>query len=147
MRERVLYDSVRALLGDGETIEQLVHMWSRNRLLLPYALVAGGAVFVVAILVDVDQWSGRVGLALAGAAVAAMATTDYRVLVRTPSNLVLMRSSKVRQKALEVIDRLPADIAVEPVGSNLVITDWNLNGVTYSVMKRYQHAMTAIASR
>jgi len=147
MRERLLYESARALLGDDEKIEQLVHMWSRHRLLFPYAVVAAGIMLIVAIVVGVDQWSGRVGLALGAAAVAAMATTNYRVLVQTPTNLVLMRSSKVRQKALAVIERLPVDTPVAPAGSNLVITDWELAGITYSVMKRYQQAMTSIATR
>jgi len=146
MRERVLYDSARALLPDDEKIIHLVHMWSRHRLMVPYAMFAGAAIFVLAMVVSVEQWSGRFGLALGGAAVAAMAMTEYRVLVETPTSLVLMRSSRVRQRAVALIERMPRTTSIEPVGSNLVITDWELGGVTYSVMKRYQNAMTSIAN-
>ena len=98
-------------------------------------------------VVGVEQWSGRVGLGLAGAATAAMATTDYRVLTLTTGGLFLLRSSRVRQKAVEVIDRFPAATPVEPVGSNLVITDWSVGDGVYSVMKRHQAAMVAISQR
>ena len=147
MRDRVLHNSVRALLADTDRVLHLVHMWSRHRWLLPFAALAFGGMLVVALLAGVDQWSGRIGLALAGAAVAAMATTEYRVLAWTSDGLVLLRSSRVRQKALGVIGPLPASTRVEPVGSNLVITDWTVGDTVYSVMKRHQAAMVAISQR
>ena len=102
---------------------------------------------IVALLVGVEQWGGRIGLALAAAATAAMATTEYRVLALTSDGLVLLRSSRVRQKAGAIIGRLPASTRVEPVGSNLVITDWSVGDTVYSVMKRHQAAMVAISQR
>lgn len=147
MRDRVLHNSVRAQLPDTDRILHLVHMWSRHRWLLPYAALAFGGMLIVALLVGVEQWGGRIGLALAAAATAAMATTEYRVLALTSDGLVLLRSSRVRQKAVAIIGRLPASTRVEPVGSNLVITDWSVGDTVYSVMKRHQAAMVAISQR
>ncbi len=147
MRDRVLHNSVRALLPDADRIVHLVHMWSRHRLMLPYAVVAFAGMVLLAFAVGVEQWSGRIGLGLAGAATAAMATTEYRVLAQTTSGLVLLRSSRVRQKALAIIETLPHTTAIAPVTSNLVITDWSVGDAIYSVMKRHQAAMVAISQR
>ena len=147
MRQRILYDSVRPHLSDGERIRDLVHMWRRHHLLIPYAGAAFVGLFVLAFVVGITAWSGRVGLALAGASLAAMATTEYRVLARTTEGLVLLRSSRVRQRATELIKRLPDTTVITPVSSNLVLTEWKVNKATYSVMKRYQGAMVTISQR
>lgn len=147
MRSGILYSSVRNQLPEGELIVQIAHMWTSNRWALPYGLAAFVGCFVVAFVVGVDQWSGRIVIGLAGAAVAAMATTEYRVLVLTREGLVLMGSSRIRQRATNLIRRLPASVSVEPVGSNLVITEWSVDGQVYSVMKRHQAAMLAISQR
>ena len=147
MRDRVLYNSVRALLPADERIVELAHMWSRHRLIVPYVAGAFIALFALAFVIGVTQWGGRVGLGFAGGAVAAMAATEYRVLVLTSEGLVLLRSSKVRQKATELIERLGRSTKVEAVGSNLVITDWSVGGRVYSVMKRHQNSMVSISQR
>lgn len=147
MRDRVLYNSVRALLRDDERISHVAHMWTRHRLVLPYAALAFAALLVLGIVVGIEQWNSRIGLAVAGAAIAAMATTEYRVLALTTDGLVLLRGSRVRQRATELIKRLPDSTDVEPVGSNLVITDWSVETTVYSVMKRHQSAMVAISQR
>ena len=147
MRDRVLHNSVRAALPPNERIMHVAHMWSRHRFMLPYAAVAFAAMVAFAIAVGVEQWGGRVGLGLAAAAVAAMAATEYRVLVLTTEGLVLFRSGKTRQKATELLERLPKSANVRPVGSNLVITDWSVGEKVYSVMKRHQNAMVAISQR
>lgn len=147
MRERVFYNSIQNFLDSDERIVHKVHMWTRHRLALPYMLVAGLAMFVLAILIGVEQWSGRVGLGFAALAVAAAACTEYRVLVSTTRGLVLLKSSRVRQKATGFIERLPADTLIEPVGSNLVITEWRVGTGIYSVMKRFQSPMVAISNQ
>jgi hypothetical protein len=45
------------------------------------------------------------------------------------------------------MSRLPDSTKIEPVGSNLVITDWSVGTASYSVMKRHQAAMVAISQR
>lgn len=148
MRESVLTSSVRALLPNDERIVALVHMWRRHRLMVPFVLASFTGVLVVAILAGFEEWSGRIGLALGAGALAAMATTEYRVLALTSDDdLVLFRSSRVRQKATELLVRLPESTVVEPAGTNLVITDWKVADHIYSVMRRYQSAMVAISER
>lgn len=147
MRDNVLNSSVRSLLPKDEQLIALVHMWSRHRLMFPFLAAAFVGLLVVTIVAGFEGWSSRIGLALAGAAVASMATTEYRVLAHTGRGLVLLRSSRVRQKATEVIDYLPDDTQVEPVGTNLVITDWRVGDQTYSVMRRHQSSMVAISNR
>ena len=145
MRERVFYRSVQSFLDDGDRIAHMVHMWSRHRLALPFILGATLIMGVVAIVVGVEQWSGRIGLALAAGAVGAFATTEYRILVATTQGLVMLRSSRIRQKAVGFIERLPASTTIEPTGSNLVITEWRVGTASYSVMKRFQKPMVAIS--
>ncbi len=147
MRQGILHSSVRALLPEDERIFQIAHMWTRHRLMLAYTAVAFAGFVALGFAVGVDQWSGRLGLGFAGAAVAAMATTEYRVLVLTADGLVLMGSSRIRQRATTLIRRLPRSAEVQAVGSNLVITDWSVDGQVYSVMKRHQSAMVAISER
>lgn len=147
MRENVLYRSIRSLLPDDEMIVAHVHMWRRHRLMVPYVIVAFFGVLAVTLTVGFEEWSSRIGLALGAAALAGMSTTEYRVLVLTTSDLVLMGSSRIRQVATEVVDRLPSTITIKPVGTNLIITDWAVGDQTYSVMRRYQAAMVAISER
>jgi len=146
-RQRALHDSVRRHLDAGERVDHLVHMSKRHRLMVPFVGAAFVGLLIVALVVGVEQWSGRIALGLAGAAVAAAATTDYRILVATASGLVMLQSSRIRQVATRLIGPLPADVAIEPVGQNLVMTDWLIDDDRYTVMKRFQSAMTAIADR
>ncbi len=122
-------------------------MWTRHHLWLPYAAGAFLAMLAVAVVVGVEQWGGRIGLAIAGGAIAAMASTEYRILALTSEGLVLLRSSRVRQKATELIERLPSSIEIAPVGGNLVMTDWRVGSVVYSVMKRHQAAIVAMSQQ
>lgn len=147
MRDRVLYNSVRALVPVEERIVEMAHMWSRHRLMVPYVIAAFVAMFALAFLIGINQWGGRIGLGFAGGAVAAMAATEYRVLVLTSEGLILLRSSKIRQKATGLIERLGRSTKIEAVGSNLVITDWSVGGRVYSVMKRHQNSMVSISER
>lgn len=146
-RQRVLYDSVRRHLDDGERIEHLVYLSKRHRLMIPFVLAAFLGLMAVAFVAGVEQWSGRIGLGLAGAAVAAAATTEYRVLASTSKGLVMFQSSRIRQMARKLLGRLDPDVEIEAVGQNLVMTDWLIDGDRYTVMKRFQQAMTAIAER
>lgn len=146
MRERVFYNSIQRYLDHDERIIHKVHMWNRHHLALAYMLVAGLAMFALAFAVGIEQWSGRVGLGLAASAVAAAATTQYRILVSTTKGLVLLKSSRVRQKAVGLVKRLPPTTVIKPIGSNLVITEWSVGGSTYSVMKRFQKPMVAIST-
>lgn len=146
LRERVFYTSVQKHLDEDERIIHMVHMWSRHRLGIPYMAVAGLAMTLAAYVVGIEQWASRLGLGFAAAAIAAAASTQYRVLVSSTKGLVILRSSRVRQKAVGFVGRLPEDTKITPVGSNLVITEWDVGGSIYSVMKRFQKPMVAISN-
>lgn len=141
-----MYDSVRRFLDDDERIDHLVHMSKRHHLMLPFVLAAFVGLVIVAFVVGVEQWSGRIALGLAGAAVAATATTDYRILASTSTGLVMLQSSRIRQVARKLVGRPASDIEIKAVGQNVVMTDWLVDGDRYTVMKRFQQAMTAIAA-
>lgn len=102
--------------------------------------------FLVALFAGVESIGSQIAIGLAGVAVAGMATTDQRILASTDTDLVMMQSSRVRQSARSVIERLPLDTPIKVVSDNLVISDWDVGGQRFSMMKRSQRAMTAIAS-
>lgn len=151
MRQKVLYRSVRRLLREDEQIEHLVYLWSRHRWMVPYCVAAGVALFLVAWFSGIEQLGGRLAIGLGGIAVAALASSDYRVLVqsssaRGPRQLTMLRASRFRQVAKGVIGQLAPDVKIAIVGTTLVMTEWMIDGRQYSVMRRFQSAMTAIAS-
>lgn len=138
--------SVARRLGDDEQIVAVAFMWQRHRLMLPFAVAAALGVLVVSALVGFEGSVALAGLSVAGAAVAAMATTDYAVLARTGSGLVLMRGSRIRQTAVELSERLPASCEVESVDSTLVLSTWLVGDRYYTVPKSSESAMTRIAA-
>ena len=146
MRERVLYNSVQGFLDEGERIKHIVHMWSRDRLAIPYMLGVGLVAAGFSMVIGVDEWGSRIGIGIAAALVAASVSTDYRILVLTTSGLVLLRSNKFRQRATALLDRPSEGTVIKPVSSNLVITDWQVgDDGRFSVMKKFQAEMVAIS--
>ena len=75
-----------------------------------------------------------------------MATTDQRILVQTDDELVMLRSSRIRQYARAVVGPVPDDASIEVVSDNLVISDWMIGDQRFSMMKRAQRSMTHIAT-
>lgn len=146
MRQKVLYKSVVKLLPEGETIDQLVYMMGRHRWSLPFAAGASALLFVVAWISGIEQAGGRVAIGLAGGAIAAMATTEYRVLVQTDEGLVLFAAGRLRQKATRMIGRLKPGTPIELIGTNLVVTEWLVGDRQFTVMRRFQQAMVALSS-
>lgn len=137
--------SVRRQLSQGERPEKIVFMSTRHHLWLPFVVGAFVAFLVLAIALGFDLWTSRLGLAVAAAAVASMAATEYRVLVETNRGLVLLRAGRVRRRATAVMKRLPKGETVEALASNLVTADYRLGGVTYTVAYRFRSAMDALA--
>ena len=147
MQDLGLERSVQKHLSPGEKVHHVVHMFTRHHLAFPFIACSGVALGVIAAVAGASQWSTRISLGLAGAAVAAMATTEYRVLVQTSTGLALLRSSRFRRRASGLIRRLPSTLSIDVLGSNLVITEYRVDGVVYSVMRRHQQEMTAIVNR
>jgi len=145
MRRVVLLRSVQKLLRDDEHVVEAAYLWSRHRLLLPFALGAFVLVAVVAALVGFGGWAAPVGLGLAGAAVAAMATTEYRVLAQTDRGFMLCRGSRVRQAATGLIERLPDDLELSLVGNQMVLTEWTVGDRRFSAPKASEQALVRMA--
>ena len=144
MRREVLWASVLRVLGDVEVLD-VAYMWRRHRWSIPAGAVAGAVCGVLATLVG---WSAAsaVAIGLAALAVAVGAGTEYRVLAVTDRGLVLMKGGRVRQVARPPADWLPDGIRVERVANNLVVSDWMVGGDRFSVMRRHESTMSAIAA-
>lgn len=122
-------------------------MWRRHRLMPPYAVAAFAAMLVVAAIAGWDEWTTRFAIGAAGAALAVTATTDYRIVADTSQGLVLLRASRIRQYAVEVLEMLPSGTDIEPVGGTLLATDWQVGTSVYTVPKSSEQAISRIAER
>lgn len=123
----------------------MAYMWHRGSLVLPFAIVAGLVVGAIALLSGFGTPAG-VAVGLAGFAVAGTAATDYRVLAVTDRGLVSMTGGRIRQVAKPPIERLPAATTIERVSNNLVISEWRIGDRRYSVLRRFESTMAAIAT-
>lgn len=120
-------------------------MWIRHRWMVPYAIIAALAVFLTSEWAGFDETSTRVALGFAAGAIAVNATTDYRILARTSKGLMLLRASRIRQYAVEMLERLPASTPIEPVGGTVLATDWRVGEAVYTVPKSSESAIHRIA--
>ncbi len=146
MRHAILLRSVARLLNDGESLVDAAYMWRRH----PHMLWYGGAAFAVLVAVAAavgwQEWPARVGFGAAAAAIAIYSTTDYRVLARTPEQLVLFRASRIRQVARSVIDYYPITTPIEMVDGNMLATSWGFAGGSYTVPKSSERSIRLIAT-
>lgn len=122
-------------------------MWSRHRWMVPYAAIAGGAVYLGADWAGFTEVATRLALGVAAAAVAVNATTNYRVLALTSEGLMLFRASRIRQYAVELLQRLPGDAAVRSAGGTMLAADWEVAGAVYTVPRGSEQAIQRIAAR
>lgn len=120
-------------------------MWSRHRWMVPYAFVAGAAVYAASTWAGFTETSTRVVLAFAAGAIAVNATTDYRVLALTSHGLVLLRGSRIRQTAVSRLDRLSSTIEIRAVGGTVLATDWQVGDDVYTVPKSSEQAIERIS--
>lgn len=145
MRRATLLRSVARFLDDGTRLHDAAFMWTRHRWMVPYAVLAAAVVYMA------SQWAGftetptRVALAFAAGAIAVNATTDYRVLARTSTGLVMFRASRIRQFAVEVLERMPPSTPIEAVGGTVFATDWRVGDVVFTVPKSSESAIHRIA--
>jgi len=151
LRRRILVDSVQQLLDDGERVNQVAVLWTRHRLFLPYAIAAAVGFFVAALVIGIEGLGPQFGLAIGGAAVATMSTTNYWVLASTnqgaDGDLVLCRSSRIRQYAKQIHKRLAPDADIDMLGSTLITSDWRIEGIDYTMTKRWEATVRDLAQR
>lgn len=142
-----LHRSVAQLLDEGEKVHHVVYMSALHRWALPYILGAALAMYVLAVAVGFEQTPQRISLAIVGATIGALSTTDYRALALTGTGLVLFRCSRIRRRATAILERLDDSTSVGPVGSNLLLTEYVVGTRRYFVSRRYQQDMNAISLR
>jgi hypothetical protein len=142
LRRQILVRSISRLLDDDEEqVHDVVVLWNRHRWFYPYCAVAGVALFAVAIAAGVTGTINQVVLGGCGAAVAGMATTDHWILAKTGSGFVFCRSSRIRQYAKELVTRFDRTPKMEMVGSTVITSDWRIDGVEYTMTKRWEATM------
>ena len=145
MRRATLLRSVARLLDDGAELHDAAFMWTRHRWMIPYAVIAAGAVYLASEWAGFTETPTRVALAFAAGAIAVNATTDYRVLARTSRGLVMLRGSRIRQYAVGVLERMPSSTRIEAVGGTVFATDWQVGEAVYTVPKSSESAIHRIA--
>lgn len=146
LRRTILHRSIERHLDPDEQLRHAVVMTSRHRWFVPYALGSGAVIFLVASATGVETLLSRLVLAACGVAVAAIATTEHTVLAETDRGLVLLRSSRIRQYATSLVRRLPSDTPVTMVGSTVITSDWRVDGVVYTLTKRWEATMRRIST-
>ncbi len=144
MRRTLLYRSIQRLLGCDEKLHDAAVMWSRHRLMVPYLVVVALILGVGATVVGFSVPSA-VAIAAAGTALGAAATTEHRVLAATEGGLWLLRSSRIRTVAVEVLEQMPSQTTVELVANQFVLTEWIVGDRRFTVPKSSEAAMTRIA--
>ena len=145
MRRATLLRSVARLLDDGTELHDAAFMWTRHRWMVPYAVIAAGAVYLASQLAGFTETPTRVALAFAAGAIAVNATTDYRIVARTSRGLVMLRASRIRQYAVGVLERLPASTPIQAVGGTVFATDWQVGEAVFTVPKSSEGAIQRIA--
>jgi len=143
----VLVGSVEKLLEPDEQVREVVVLWSRHRWFLPYWIFTGIFMYLVATLSGIESLANRVVVAGCGLAIAAMASTNYWVLSETTKGLVLLRSSRIRHYAKSLERRLDADASVEMIASTVITSDWRIDGLIYTLTKRWEATMRQISTR
>ncbi|MCP3988006.1 MAG: hypothetical protein GY724_02950 [Actinomycetia bacterium] len=147
MRRYYLTRSVNRLLPEGEHALQVAYVWQRHRWMPLYALASFIALIGVAIGVDIEGWAARLVIGAAGAAVAASATSNYWVLVATTSGLVWFRGSRIRQRAAELVRRLPPSTDLERVGGSMLASEWSIDGHVYAASRSQDQELQLLAAR
>ncbi|HSR43830.1 MAG TPA: hypothetical protein VLT15_01200 [Acidimicrobiia bacterium] len=147
MRKANLLRSIARFLDDGTYVIDAAYMWRRHRLMLPFGIASFVGMVIVAEWVGWEDWATRVVIGLAGAALAVAASTDYKVVALTSTGVILLQASRIRQAATRMIEKLPADVAIEPVGGTVLAADWEIAGSVYTVPRSSEQAINRIAGR
>lgn len=146
MRHALLLKSVGRLLDDDLVLVDAAYMWRRHGYMIWYGIFAFAAMVVVAAGVGWDEWSSRIALGIAAAAIAVYSTTDYRILAQTSDNLILLSASKIRQTAKGVIATYPLGSSIEMDDGNMLATSWRFEGQVYTVPKSSERSIRDIAA-
>lgn len=145
MRRQYLIRSVSRHLPAGERVLQVAFMWQRHRWMPLYTACSLVGLTVLATVVGFETWALRLAIGLAGAAIAGSATSSYWVLAQTSAGLVWLKGSRIRQRAVELVRRLPSSTEISRLGGSILAHEWRVDGQTYSVMRSYDSELQAMA--
>ena len=84
---------------------------------------------------------------LAAAAIAVAASTEYKVVAQTSDGLFLFQACRIRQAATGLLERLPSDATIKPVGGTVLAADWEVAGSVYTVPRSSERAISRISGR
>jgi len=134
---------VKKFLDDDEVAIQGVYMWTRDWLAYAVSGVLFAIVVGVAILLGVEQWPVRIMIGLIGAYPAMNALTSYRAFVQTDKRYLLCEASRYRSVATKLLPD-PNITTITPTGGTMLATEWEIDGVVYTVSKSYERQIQAI---
>jgi hypothetical protein len=115
--------------------------------MFPFGIVTFLGMVAVAEWAGWDEWATRIVIGLAGVAVAVAASTEYKVVAQTTDGLFLLQASRIRQAATRMLEKLPSDVTIEPVGGTILAADWAVAGSVYPVPRSSEQAISRIAGR
>lgn len=147
MRRQYLIRSVSPHLPAGERVLQVAFMWQRHRWMTLYTVCSLLGLTLLAAVVGFETWALRLAIGLSGAALAGSATSSYWVLAQTSVGLVWLKGSRIRQRAVELVRRLPSSAEITPLGGSILAHEWRIEGQTYSVMRSYDKELQSMARR
>jgi hypothetical protein len=136
VRRRVLIRSITKLLPAEERVLNAAPIWTFHPYAPLIALAAAGAPVAVLSSFTDATWSQRLLWAGLIAVVATSVSTRFRILATTTGGVLLLRSSSIRQVAVEVLERWTDAPPMDKLGGNLATSEWRIDGTTYTVSKR-----------
>lgn len=146
MRRNHLLRSVNRLLGPGQYSTHAAYLSSRHQWMMAFAAAAFLGLVGASAVAGFAEWSSRIGIGLAAAAVAVWATSEYRVVAATSQGTLLCRASRFRQVATGGVDHLAASVDFERTGSTMIFTEWRIGEQTFSVSKGHDRELAEIAA-
>jgi len=139
--------SVRRLVESPEQVTSAAFMWRVHSRLVVFGLVVGTAAGVGAYYVaGFETPQAAAGIGLLAFAVAALATTEHRVLAETGETIVFCRGARTRQVAVELLATSVDAASIEVVSANAVTSEWRVEGQRFTVSRRHQQTMTRFAT-
>jgi len=147
MRRANLFRSVVRFLDDGTHLVDAAYVWKRHRLVYPFGISSFVGMLIVAEWAGWDDWATRVAIGLAAVAIAVAASTEYKVVAQTSDGLFLFQASRIRQAATGLLERLPSDATIKPVGGTVLAADWEVAGSVYTVPRSSERAISRISGR
>ena len=147
MRQRILLDSVRTVLGPGHDVVSVAVVSFVHRWAVGFSVLGAVSIVVVGWVSGVRAGASLVALAIAGAAVAVLGTTEQHIVAGTTTGRFLLRAGRFRQVAVERLAELPAGIEFRRITGNIATAEWRIDGRSYRAMRRADLALTAMAGR